>query len=276
MIKLRYALVLSIYLLVSSAGLAADGDGVELGIVREFHSQILDETRTLNLYLPSSYGESGRSYPVIFLLDGAIHEDYHHVSGLIQFLTAYELMPESILVGIANVDRYRDFTHPTELPEFLERIPQSGNSPNFIRFLDEELVPFVDTEYRTDGTSTIIGQSLGGLLVAEVFLRSPQTFDNYMIVSPSFWWDDYSLIGEIEAAIPAQPDRTGSLYLSLGTEGDEMQTGVDRFVAILRNHAPDALKWYYAPFPEETHATILHRSLYRGFELFYEQTHPGL
>lgn len=253
---------------------------VVLGTTYYFESAVLGEERAQNILLPASYDTAtDRRYPVIYMLDGAVHEDYHHVSGLVQFLTAYQLMPESILVGIANVDRYRDFTHPTKVEEENSRVPQAGGSERFSRYLAEELKPFIDSQFRTDGpggTDTFIGQSLGGLLATEIFVRKPDLFDNYLIVSPSLWWNGGSLIAELEATLAAGGERHGTVYVSLGTEGDEMQAGADRFIAALEQHAPPTLKWHWAPLPEETHATILHRSLYRAFEWLYGETHPGL
>lgn len=74
----------------------------------------MNETRTLNIYIPDSYNKNPKTaYPVIYLLDGSANEDFIHVTGLVQFLTMIQKMPESIIVGIANVDRKRDFTFPT-------------------------------------------------------------------------------------------------------------------------------------------------------------------
>ena len=74
----------------------------------------------------------------------------------------------------------------------------------------------------------------------------------------------------------AQTERKGVLVLSLGTEGEEMQAGVDRFLAVLQAHAPATLEWHYLPLPDESHATILHRAIYRSMEILYGKTHPGM
>lgn len=280
---------------------------VVLGTSYRFASRVMNEERVLNVLLPPGYDESEEArFPVIYLLDGAVDEDFHHVAGLVQFLTMYRLMPRSILVGIANTDRYRDFTHETKVAEELERVPNAGGSTRFVRYLAEEVQPFVDSSFRTDGGRTLIGQSLGGLLASEIFLERPGLFDTYVIVSPSFWWNEGSLITRLEEALTLgkaskespekrsekapEDERAGRLVLSIGTEGLEMQSGVDRFVAALEKRdaqmsdgtgksgekGTSALEWHYLPLPEETHATILHRAIYRAFELLYGETHPGL
>ena len=77
-----------------------------IGETRILHSTLLDEDRTLNIFLPASY-DPARSYPVLYLLDGSMNEDFLHVAGLIQFYQLQFAMPEVILIGIANVDRKR-------------------------------------------------------------------------------------------------------------------------------------------------------------------------
>ncbi len=254
---------------------AGDEETVSLGIVKHMQSTQLGERRTLNVYLPVDYARNTTTkYPVIYLLDGAVGEDYHHVTGLIQFLTVYQLMPPSIVVGIANVNRYRDFASATTDPEFQKINPAAGGSPKFRAFLAEELKPYVNKTFRSNGTDTLIGQSLGGLVAAEIFYETPSLFDLYMIVSPSFWWDNGSLIKKIEGADLSKIK--GRVFLCMGEEGKAMQEGADRFVAKLKKDAPSSLVWDYLSLPEETHATVLHRALYRGFEAFYSKTHPGL
>ena len=76
----------------------------------------------------------------------------------------------------------------------LKEFPTTGHSQNFMEFIKKELQPFVASKYQTSGQKTIIGQSLGGLLATEILLKQPDLFDNYIIVSPSLWWDDESLL----------------------------------------------------------------------------------
>ncbi len=186
-----------------------------LGETFTIHSQQLEEDRTLNIYLPSSYHpDSLRTYPVIYLLDGSADEDFIHVAGLLQFGTFpwVNALPESILVGISNVDRRRDFTFPTTIEQDKIDFPTTGGSANFIRFLEKELLPFIENNYRTNDTTTIIGQSLGGLLATEVLIKKPELFTNYIIVSPSLWWDNGSLL-KLE---PKLESKAKTVYLTAG------------------------------------------------------------
>ena len=137
-----------------------------IGKTISLKSSILDENRELNIYLPSSYSmDSSKTYPVIYLLDGSKDEDFIHISGIVQFgsFSWINMIPESIVVGIANVDRKRDFTYPSQNEFDIKEFPTSGKSENFITFIENELQLFIDSTYRTTEMKTIIGQSLGGL-----------------------------------------------------------------------------------------------------------------
>ena len=159
-----------------------------LGVTVSIPSGILQEARTLNIYLPEVYGmDSTRAFPVIYLLDGSADEDFIHTCGLVQFLTMTGTMPPTNLVGIANIDRRRDFTFPTTIAKDKTDYPTTGGSGKFMDFVAMELQPFINQHFRTNLKNTIIGQSLGGLVATEILFHKPGIFSNYIIVSPSLW-----------------------------------------------------------------------------------------
>ncbi len=229
------------------------------------YSIYLAENRKLNLYLPLGYTETDTvTYPVLYVLDGSSHEDFLHIAGLVQFLDLYDIMPSTIVVGIANVDRRRDFTHPSNVQSDFDLVPTGGGSKKFISFIETELQPHISSNYKTNKYRTIIGQSLGGLLATEILLTKPNLFDDYIIVSPSLWWNGQSLVSTAAKVLLSREFKDKKVYLSIGNEGPIMQDGLN----ILRSAVENSqTTWFYVPFPEENHATILHRSVYKAFEL---------
>jgi predicted alpha/beta superfamily hydrolase len=142
-----------------------------LGVIDEIQSIQLGEKRILNIYLPEGYKQDDTAkYAVIYLLDGSADEDFIHVAGLVQFnnFPWINRVPKSIVVGIATVDRKRDFTYPTSVESDKKRFPTTGHSDKFIAFIEKELQPFIEKKYRTNASKMLIGQSLGGLLATEV------------------------------------------------------------------------------------------------------------
>lgn len=194
----RAATIITICILHTIASYSQNGKPFVIGETIEIQSNILEENRILNIYLPEGYGkaDSLMKYPVIYLLDGGADEDFIHVAGLVQFdnFSWVNRVPKSIVVGIANIDRKRDFTFPTAIASNKKSIPTAGGSEKFIAFIEKELQPYIRKRYRADTRRTLIGQSLGGLLATEILLRKPTLFDKYIIVSPSIWWDNGSLL----------------------------------------------------------------------------------
>src|SRR3954470_17891891 len=115
-----------------------------LGVIDEIQSAALGEKRTLNIYLPEGFNKNDtKTYPVVYLLDGSADEDFIHIAGLYQF-NSFEWInrvPKSIVVGIATVDRKRDFTYPTTMEGDKKRYPTTGHSEQFINFIQNELQP---------------------------------------------------------------------------------------------------------------------------------------
>ena len=145
-----------------------------LGVIDEIQSRELSEKRILNIYLPEGYNKNDTiKYPVVYLLDGSADEDFIHIVGLYQFnsFSWINRVPKSIIVGIATVDRRRDFTYPTTVEAATKRYPTSGHSNQFINFIQKELQPYIEKNYKTTSSKTIIGQSLGGLLATEILLK---------------------------------------------------------------------------------------------------------
>ncbi len=119
-----------------------------IGEVRTIKSKVLNEERTLNIYLPQNF-DKAKAYPIIYLLDGSMNEDFIHVSGLVQFFNQMYSMPETIVVGIANIDRKRDFTFHTDLKDLQKDYPTTGHSDKFIIFFEKELKPYVESQFKT-------------------------------------------------------------------------------------------------------------------------------
>ena len=170
--KLQHASLTLFLVLISSTiwSQKIKKSDIKLGETLTFQSEILNEQRSINIYTPPSYGKSDRSYPVIYVLDGSLDEDFIHITGLAQFssFSWINTIEESIIIGISNVDRKKDFTFPSNNKLDLKEFPTTGHSKNFIEFIKSEVTPLVDKTYRTTQNKTLIGQSLGGLLASEI------------------------------------------------------------------------------------------------------------
>jgi len=246
-----------------------------LGEIQELQSNILAEKRILNIYLPEGYNpKDGLKYPVIYLLDGSADEDFIHIVGLVQY-NSFEWInqiPKSIVVGIATVDRRRDFTFPTTIEDDKKAYPTTGHSNKFIEFLETELQPFIEKKYKTNNSKTIIGQSLGGLLATEILFKKPTMFNIYIIISPSLWWDNGSLLNQNSEILNATFTQQTAIYIGVGKEG-LTPTKIPRVMEVDANLLADTLNTtksktlniLFDYLPQEDHAKIMHQAVSNAF-----------
>ncbi len=237
---------------------------LEVGEILEVNSVALNEKRNLNIMLPLGYSKD-KEYPVVFLLDGSLHEDFFHIAGLIQFFNLQFKMPATIVVGIENVDRKRDFTSPTSNEELKQSVPTSGKSELFIHFIGEEVIPLIADNYNISSQRYIIGQSLGGLLACEILLKKPDLFSHYFIVSPSLWWDDQHLLKELPQFLTQHKELNKNIYLSVGKDEHPIMVkdAKNFYKLLLKNEYPKG-QIVFNSMKNENHATIFHNSIYEG------------
>ncbi|HEY4875608.1 MAG TPA: alpha/beta hydrolase-fold protein [Puia sp.] len=251
-----------------------------LGVIDEVESKQLSEKRILNIYLPEGYDKNDAvKYPVIYLLDGSADADFIHIVGLVQFnsFSWVNRIPKSIVVGIANVDRRRDFTYPTTIAADKKQYPTTGGSEKFIAFIEKELQPFIESKYKTSATKTIIGESLGGLLATEILLKKPELFNKYIIVSPSIWWDDGSLLKQTSRVLENNFIQQTDIYIGVGKEG-LAPTSTPHVTEVDANLLAEKLKAiksktvnvYFDYLPQEDHGTIMHQAVFNAFKLLYK------
>jgi uncharacterized protein len=246
-----------------------------LGEIHALQSKVLGEKRILNIYLPDGYNPNDTiKYPVIYLLDGSADEDFIHIVGLVQY-NSFEWInrvPKSIVVGIATVDRRRDFTFPTTIEADRKQYPTTGHSEKFIDFLGKELQPYINQKFKTTQSKTLIGQSLGGLVATEILLKKPTLFNKYIIVSPSLWWDNGSLLNKDSDILNAAFKQQTDVYIGVGKEG-LTPTTIPRVMEVDANLLADKIRAtksknvnvLFDYLPQEDHATIMHQAVSNAF-----------
>lgn len=219
-------------------------------------SRLMAETRRMNLYLPPGYVEAGGArYPVLYMPDGGVEEDFPHVTNDVDAAVRAGEMEPVIVVGIENTERRRDMTGPTEVETDRQIAPRVGGSAKFRAFLRDELMPEIRRRVRGDGRTAIVGESLAGLFVVETFFEEPRLFDTYIALSPSLWWNSQALVRGAEARFRAQPGITATLYLAVAGD-DDRGDAVKGLAAVLRAAAPKGLTWYFEPRTDQQHSTI--------------------
>jgi predicted alpha/beta superfamily hydrolase len=217
-------------------------------------SRVLNEPRLINVHLPAGYDSSSARYPVLYMPDGGIYEDFPHVVNTVDSLTALGRIRPVIVVGIPNTERRRDLTGPTRFARDSAIAPHVGGSESFRRFIGDELIPAIDRRYRTTDERAIVGESLAGLFIVETFLREPSLFSHYIAFDPSIWWNKGNLADSSATLIERMDSLPRSIDLT--SSRDDIDAGTARVAhALEAAHHPN-LTWRFTPRPDLTHATI--------------------
>jgi hypothetical protein len=158
----------------------ADGDPISLGSYRVLHSQVLGEDRVLQVHLPRDYADGSLAYPVVYVFYSDWVEGYFAQLVNDLYHLTMDRMPPAILVGVPNTQRYRDL-----LPWPRERaLGEEGRADRFLRFVQEELIPFVDAEYRTKPFRVMVGPQTAGVFGLYALLQAPGVFQAFILNDP--------------------------------------------------------------------------------------------
>ena len=190
----------------------------EMEIIDTVYSEILEESREFWIKFPENYNPSNSDkYPVVYLLDGfSLKRD---------LVTIYEnywghYLPHMILVGISNKsNRIRDLTtSKIKMRRGQEMNKDTGGAEKFTRFIEEELIPYIDKKYPTTPYRTLIGHSYAGLFTINILINHKHIFRNYIAIDPSIEWDNQKLLNEAKQKLNSENFEGKSLFVSLAAE----------------------------------------------------------
>lgn len=192
---MRKLIILLIITVISNSSYGQNEKDIIIGKRLTIKSEILNSDREISVYLPNSYNDNNYiNYPVLYLLDG--RKFINSFSGVITQLSsdASPQLPEMIVIGITSQDRVKDSSPTNSLIGYTNQeekgLEVSGGADNFLKFIQMELIPFVEKNYRTNSYRTLVGYSFTGLPVLQALFSIPETFNSYLVIDFSAWWDD--------------------------------------------------------------------------------------
>ena len=240
----------------------------------------------INVHLPLTYGMNEHSYPVIYYPDAFVGTEF--TTGTKKILELSGKIANTILVGISQEgdlmrwmsDRCRDLT-PTHIPQdritvYPEITPASGDADHFLAFIEDELIPLVEKNYRVDTSDRgFIGSSYGGLFAAWTMVNRPELFQRYIMTSPALYWDDYLFFKQEEELWQKSRILNAKVYVSAGEKELEpfLQSVIwfrDRF----RAHNYKGFEFTFHIMRERDHETSIIEALPNGLLYLYGTNHP--
>ena len=251
--------------IVGTPATLSEGERVTL------HSAVLGEDRIVFVSTPASY-DGQRRYPVLYLTDGQFNFD--DARSTVGFLSRNTLIPEMIVVGIVNKDRTRDLYATRADFKWGKRIipfPTSGNSDQFLEFIQKELIPWVDANYRTTALRLFAGHSAGGNFALHAMRTEPLLFQGIIAISPWLSWDDHRELRELESFLASTKTPVRALFLSYtgANDGPYMKGDIDALSAALRARNDPALRWAVSTYPDETHDSTFVKGFYDGLRTIF-------
>ncbi len=238
----------------------------------------------IDVSVPLSYGTSDQRYPVLYIMDSNWY--FPMVTAIVQtmmIIPATQYVQEMIIVGIGyeTTDvalqtglRSRDYTPSVndELVASMRAIlpwaeieNTSGEAADFLSFIRDDVIPFIDSTYRTDPTMRIgHGHSFGGLFMLYTLFNRPDTFQRYIAASPSIWWDDRIILKHEQAYAETHSDLTRTVYLCAGTDELGILSDAAALVAQLKSRDYPGLDLQYEFMAGEIHSSIVARTFVNG------------
>ena len=240
----------------------------------------------INVHLPLTYGMNEDSYPVIYYTDAFFATEI--VTGTKKILEVSGKIANTILVGISHEGDFMQFVSnrsrdliPTHVPQdkvtvYPEATPASGGADHFLAFIEHELFPLIEKEYRVDASDRgLIGSSYGGLFAAWIMVNRPELFQRYLITSPALYWDDCLFFRQEEKLWQKSHTLNAKVYISAGEkELEPFLQSVIRFRERFTAHNYKGFEFTFHIMRERDHDTSFVEALPNGLLYLYGINHP--
>lgn len=238
-------------------------------------SNVLGETRKISIYKPEVFPEYAEAvFPVIYVLDGEFYTDY--IATMINLMCErFVTMPPIMVVGIENFGRSRGRNRDMTplVAKDSSTFKTSGGAEIFIKFIREELFPFVEKDHKKTPYRVIVGHSLAGWLVMHSFLKHPGMFNAHLASDPAMWMDQNAYMHIAGEAINKMRVYDGSLFIST-VNSPSLVTNARKVDSLLESRSPKGLSYKFMEYPREDHLTVYFKSFYEGLRFFFQMDPP--
>ena len=283
LINMKNSILILVLLLIYECISAQQPQPITIGKIETIHSSVLNENRKIWVYSPtntSSLEQPGKRYPVLYLFDGEAH--FYSTVGIIQQLSQANgngVLPEMIVVGIENTNRFRDLVpgYPAA-----EKIDQANP---FVNFLSAELIPYIEEHYPTAPYKLVVGHSLGGLTVIDLLVHYPSLFNAYIAIDPSLWYNNEKYLNQYLGQLNQQQLDNKKLFIGIA---NPMPPGTDlsaikkdrskesqpvrsilKFDQFLKNHST-GLKYAQKYYNRDRHNSVPLITEYDGLRFIFD------
>ncbi len=242
--------------------------GSEVSSISSLHTK---KEYDLWISRPLGYEGSDKHYPVIYLLDA--QWDFTLMISLYGQLRADGDIPPAILVGITwhgdnvNYDslRVQDF-----LPVSNEKNSGKHGAENFLTFFEEELIPYVDSEYRTSDERLLVGSSFAGWFSLYAMFNRPDIFDGFLVTAPTVQLIESYILKHIQGFAEKVKKSNTRMYLAVGNR-DSNLAGYEEALTFFKENNFKGLTYQAQVFDNMGHSSIKGNGNTRGLQFLFKR-----
>ncbi|WP_343687747.1 alpha/beta hydrolase-fold protein [Chryseobacterium gleum] len=231
-------------------------------------SEILNQPRSIWIHLPEGYSSS-QAYPVLYLLDGDAH--FKYVSQMTDYLSDYDRnrIPKMIVVAILNINRGKDLNirhnvvNGKEVPSGISVADGAGR---FLKFIDQELIPQINSRFKTQPYRILMGHSLAGEFALYAKNTLPDLFQSTILISPAIHNENMVVMADFHKMLQRK-NLKGKMFVTLG---DEDTQKVNLITEQLKQFSPATFEWDFKFYKEENHFSVTYKSIFDGLKFIYK------
>ena len=243
--------------------------GTEL---RQLSSSVTGRDYDIYIKFPDNYDSlRAKTYPVLYVLDG--QWDFKLLDSIQGGLNYDRFTPDILIVGITysgdNPD-YESLRAMDYTPVSDRSISGSGGAPEFHTFLKEELIPFIEENYRADaGQRILMGSSFGGSFTLYALFTEPGLFSGYVAASPAVPFGQNAAFLQEAGYADMHDDLPARLFISVG-EIEPLAAPVQKFMNILSQRDYPGLELETRIIAGERHAGNKPEAYNRGLRFIFQ------
>lgn len=238
--------ILILICFINTAARAQENIPITIGVNHTIQSTALNEDRTIQIYTPDGYKDSKKDYPVLYILNGQWY--FHSGVSIQKSLRTPGVIPEMVVVGIndSKQSRWSLFGKKKDA---------------FTSFLVDEVINYIDTNYRTTKERVIFGWEAAAYYISELILKRSELFDGAIITDGGYASED--LVKNFKS--------NKDMYLFMANSKKDIYyiNSTEAFHKILKSSSPKNLKWKYTLFNDEVHESLAHLAMYKGLKYYY-------
>lgn len=260
------------------SGISAKATGTTQ-LLRIDSRYVKDQAFIINVYLPSTYGDTTKTFPVIYLLDA--DRSFGMSMDIVEWLGYGKDIGDVIVVGIGyggTTERWwnlraRDFTPTRDREKKMGDWSETGGARNFQMFLEKELFTTIESRFPTKPDQrALFGFDLGGLFGAFILLTKPELFQNYVLISPTLSWENRYIFNLEKKYFSRNKELNANVFVMMGgldSKENYLVPGSE-FVETLRNRDYKGFKMYTHRYDNDTHFSVFPVALADGIKAIYK------